>query len=300
MSCFKCLVAAAATLASSVSYAAGPVQETASGLRFELAAEFIWLERGETENIPLAAPGLSSDEVDLEGAPGVGLEGAAFMGDFGIGARFMGGFEWDETAALADADTFFSLPTINVPGGAPATFDYSSELNSFEGNLIWSAHRQFAVFAGVRAVELDESLLTDIDNGAATYGVETSNDMLGPQIGIAADLGEGPGFFLHGDARLAFLFNDREVDFTTAGIGGPLPSGSASDETESLLLELSARAGYRFDRFELFGSYRYLQIEDVAIATENYDAVNIDTGAGSPQGSDLDFHAFTIGVRAAF
>jgi hypothetical protein len=189
---------------------------------------------------------------------------------------------------------------MTIVGGVPAAFDYSSELDSFEGNIIWSAHRQFDLFAGLRAVKLDENMLTDIAGGAVTYGVDTSNELLGPQIGAAGRFGSTQGFFLHGDVRLAWLFNDRDVDFTTSGTGVALGSGGVSDETDSLLFEIGARAGYDFGQGEVFAGYRFISIENVALAPGNFDAVSIVTGVGAVEDSDVSYHAFSAGMRWTF
>ncbi len=267
--------------------------------------EFVSLDRSR-ERVPLTisagSQGITSNNLPLNGSDiAADARLALGIGQFGLGGRYLGHFSWDDSITESDSNTIFTTPNINVGGGVvPTTFNHGSDFSSWEANAIWLVNPGVRLFAGVRAINIDETFEAAIGPTTANFAFETENDLLGGHIGIQArllDEGPGPGFFLDGGVSVGYYDNDRSLAGTNTGIGGALPTFGGSDDRRAIAAEAEIKLGYQFsEKLGAHVGYRILHIEHVATAIENFNSFNIATNAGSLTGRDILYQGISVGL----
>jgi hypothetical protein len=103
---------------------------------------------------------LDSNQFDFDWEPGVDARLNLASGNYGVGFRFFGGFEFNDTAKVTTSP-IWNFPT-NPPlfglGTADVTSQYDSSLDSVELNAARLFGDNGAVFIGLRGIVVDEKL----------------------------------------------------------------------------------------------------------------------------------------------
>jgi len=211
--------------------------------------------------------------------------------------------DWD-AAARATSPTGLSQISAG-PGDAynwanDISVRYGTDLDSFEINRYRKMTDRFSWLAGFRAILLDESfLLVSVDeNGGGpglatgTYGIDTSNELLGFQVGgvysrSLTDLLSFDGVL---KAGVYYVESDLSVDFTDEGnFPNPPVAFQTSDYTTAFVGEIDLGLSCKLTRrLSVRGGLELLWIEGVALAPEQYQmnyamispATAINTGGG--------------------
>ncbi len=211
-------------------------------------------------------------------------------------------------------------------------FQYTSELDSFEINFrfrgrpgrdivalqpdgAWVRHSESSgirgFLFGLRFMTKDESLLytssaDEIDNPNAqqdfeaesgSYQVDTSNDMIGPQLGIEL-LERYDQFYIGGRGKAGLLVNfaDRTSTINTAvGETTSLQTEKLDDEHLAAVLEAGVMAAYQIRPYlALRVSYDAMYITGVAQANDNlalptFPVLNVE--------GDTIYHGLSLGIE---
>ena len=183
---------------------------------FDASIDLVYAGRGGPNGLILedaisGDPLITGDSFDLGWAPGVDVQANAYNDTWGVGFRYLGGFNWDDRIGVAGptAANFPTDPTLFLVNPGEIAAGYSSDFNSVEVNGIWRAMPNVNVFGGVRWVGIGDDLVMDAEgsnNNSVTLSMLTDSRGLGPQIGAEARLieptqGSMP-IFLAVDARI--------------------------------------------------------------------------------------------------
>jgi hypothetical protein len=166
---------------------------------------------------------LDSNQFDFGWEPGVDARLNIASGDYGVGFRFFGGFEFGDTRNVTTSP-IWNFPT-NPPlfglGVANVTSKYDSSLDSVELNGARLFGDNGAVFVGLRGIVVDEKLknVADFGGNVAVITTEADTAAIGPQLGGQFHFGDR--FFVDGDGRIAALTSSSDLSFTVAQAIGP-------------------------------------------------------------------------------
>ncbi|MDX1944420.1 MAG: hypothetical protein SFU86_03365 [Pirellulaceae bacterium] len=178
----------------------------------------------------------SGDGPEKEVGPGSGLY-AGFQGsaikyrdnfrdlEFGILAMGNGGpFRFDPVGPGSTLEPF-------IPAGPGiAISQYKSDIFSIEGNVRFRRSDRFSWIAGVRYINLNETMVATVAPAAgevAIGAVQVSNNLFGSQLGASAILAQGGRWTVNGVARAGIYYNDASN--VVAGVLGTTPFLSQQD-----------------------------------------------------------------------
>ena len=165
------------------------------------------------------------------------------------------------------------------------TLRYESDLDSLEFNyrhaLTSPSERSFAtLIAGLRYMSIDEGFDLISDDGAirlggniGTYEIDTSNDLVGVQIGIDSGVQLTPalGLGLSARAGLMLNFNDQSSELVHDNGIPTVLTGSDSDTSLSPMFQVEGSARWDVtDNFTLKTEYQFLAVGNVATAPLQY------------------------------
>lgn len=274
---------------------------------WDIQAEAMYLVREDvSREVNFASEGidgpivLSTNNLDFDGAPGMRIMGAYLIGP---GTNLEGGYfgllEWDTAAAVtSDTNNLFSaisnfglINIVNLPEVNNSNFqsiNYESELHNWELNIRrrWvSPNCRFhsSLLAGARYLTLDENFLYFIQAGdpvigTTSYLINTTNDLIGGQIGGDLLLCIIPGLKIGGNLK-AGLYSVRAENKTDIFLVRPPDptlnqhfSEFAGDQDVAFVGEGGAEAIIEAtERVTLRLGYQFLVIEGVALAPENFN-----------------------------
>lgn len=282
-----------------------PKPAPASDWSIQASFDLIDLARRKGANIPIA-PGLGTGDFNLGRQAGADLRIAASFRSFGVEGRYLGNFEWQDQRTTGPATAVFSNPTINF-APLPVTGQYVSDFSSYEINAFWQVIPRIRVFGGYRHFSVAESLAVNI-GGLANYTVATQNQLSGLQAGIALRVLDGADLSpaiagLYGDVtgRIGRYRNADTMTTTTTGVGGALPLVAAGDSARTTAIEIDATIGYRLSpNASVYVGYRYLKLEGLALAPENFQSANITTGTATIARADATYDGVFTGVRVGW
>jgi hypothetical protein len=154
-------------------------------------------------------------------------------------------------------------------------------------------------FIGFRALQIDELLLANINGGASTHSVATGNRLYGVQLGLDALLLDNDCWYVNAVGKVGIYSNSGEQVTTTAGLVGPLPLITFTDNQTSFVGEFGINYGYRLtDRLTFLAGYNLLFVTGVALAPDQLAATNINTGVGAlDTNGSLFYHGLNLGLE---
>ncbi|HEX5211751.1 MAG TPA: hypothetical protein VFW22_08455 [Pseudolabrys sp.] len=279
-----------------------PVAAPASGWSIQASFDVISLARRKGANVPIA-DGLGTGDFNLGRQAGGDLRIAAAFRGFGVEGRYLGNFDWNDQRTTGPVTAVFSNPQINFAPRS-VTGQYESDFSSYEINAFWQAHPRIRVFGGYRRFSVAEALALDI-GGIANFTVATQNRLSGVQAGIALRVLDGAdvspaiaGLFGDVTGRIGRYDNAAALTTTSVGIGGAVPFIAASDSARTTALELDATIGYRLaPNASVYVGYRYLKLQGLALAPENFQSANILTGTATIARADATYDGVFTGIR---
>lgn len=224
-------------------------------------------------------------------------------GNYGVGFRFFGGFEFDGSKKVTTSP-IWNFPT-NPPlfglGIASINAQYDTSVDSVELNGARLFGDNGAVFVGLRGLFLDETLKNPANFGTnqATITFKTDTFAVGPQIGGQFTLGDR--FFVEGDGRIGALATNTDATFSVTQAIGPAFAANGAFGQWVLVAEGGIAAGVRIGQsFSLRAGYRVLFIDDIATAPALVDQVDvINTSIGEAR-DEILIHGVTVGGKFVF
>lgn len=256
------------------------------------------------DDIALAGTGSFSDKADV---------GYRLSASKNINSRWSinGGILSSE---LAKTDNFvdpahqleiFRLPiTANFDAANSVSTDYSSKLQNAELNAVYRYSDNLDLFAGVARVTLDERFKIVSDDsvaaGIGTYTMNTSNDMLGPQIGLAYSYKPGANYSIYFIGKLAWLNNDANQNQLVDDAPAFTRNNSASDSHSSTMYDVKLGLNYYFtQQLAMNLGYQFIKVSDVALAESQFNTTV--AGSNTVNTSDsVSWDGFTLGLSYYF
>ena len=282
-----------------------PIAAPASGWSIQASVDFISLARRKGADIPIA-PGLGTGDFNLGRQAGGDLRIAASFRSFGVEGRYLGNFDGHDQITTGPVTAVLSNPQINFAPRS-VTGQYVSDFSSYEINAFWQVIPRIRVFGGYRRFNVAESLAVNI-GGIANYTVATQNRLSGLQAGIALRVLDGADLSpaiagLYGDVtgRIGRYDNADALTTTSIGVAGAVPFIAASDSARTTAIELDATIGYRLSpNASVYVGYRYLKLEGLALAPENFQSANILTGSATIARANATYDGLFTGVRVGW
>jgi hypothetical protein len=279
---------------------------------FDVSLEAVILTREHSDNFTIledtiaATEILGSDDFDFGWEPGVDARAGVSVGQFGIAARFFGGFNWEESESLT-TPVIWDLPTtppLFGLGVADIDADYDSELHTGEIGLTYSPFEQIRLVAGARALVLDESLALDADFGANNATITTTADTfgIGPQLALLVNTNvPGTGFFVDAELRGGYLFTESELDFSVEQAIGPAFVANGDPDGETFFGEGSLAVRYQFNEFAgIRAGYTVLFVDDIPTAPASISGVDVINGTIDRVSDQLIAHGARVGFVGRF
>lgn len=218
--------------------------------------------------------------------------------DFDLDLRFLGvGDNVDSQRKFFTSSGMpISTPTqFYVVGPRRAEAEMASSLRSFEANLRYrygGGHRWWSMLAGFRYLAIEERMATRLTDPAGLLGdsfvtTGTANHLYGAQIGIDAPLLGGASYNIDCYGRVGLYGNNSS---TATGFDSGTPGGSTFNAKReggaaSFVGELGIKATCRLsDAWNLYGRYQVLFIDDVALASQQFNSQHTTHGEVAFQG----------------
>jgi hypothetical protein len=281
--------------------------QTAPAWTFRAGAVFIQRERPKLTPLFLDGPATSVLlDANSFGFPWqAGFDGAfnrTFAGgNHAIEGRYFGVNDWNSRQTFTAPATFNLNTALLIPftpgAPTPVALNYNSNLNSSEVN--WRCRQNYWLdwLAGVRWVQVDESLRMETNAGgpAAAY-FNTRNNLYGTQGGFdIRALGFSCPWFLGGTAKAGIYGNSASNNSAIVAPGNPVLDAHAQRGVVAFVGELNFRGGYRFnEHVAVHGGYQILWIENAAMAPDQVPVTNFATHNGiNANGDPLYLGALT-------
>ena len=232
--------------------------------------------------------------------------------DNGVELSYVGLFNWDETArrtsTMNDLNSTFTpgagLTAANFSAFNNARFHqqrFESSLHSVEYQNVKWGYDGTSYTAGLRYLLLQDEFQFDSINGAGQRGqfnLDTTNNLIGPQVGIncTRDMGNGFSFSLKGKLGLMANINNSETRLDNNGF---LVANNDDNVSFSALFEVGALAHYQINSFcRLRAGYEAWLITGVATVEDNLNStISRSTGSIVNSGDDAFLNGFTVGLE---
>ena len=212
---------------------------------------------------------------------------------------------WDTSATVTGTQLVPPGP-LPFAGGAflfasTMRADYSSNFHNVEINHVQS-YCNFDFLAGFRYVSLDEEFnLTAINRAlVGNYHIGTQNDLFGGQIGARVRRSSGCwGWDLTSKAGV-FLNDAEQGQFINNGLNTVRPFTTSKQTGTAFVGEINFAVTRQLtDVWSLRGGYNLLWIENVALAPDQLDFVNIPGGGTVLNDNGGVFlHGASVGIQA--
>lgn len=199
----------------------------------------------------------------------------------------------------------FRLPiTANFDAANSVSASYNSKLQNAELNAVYRYSDSLDLFAGVAKVTLDERFKIVSDDslaaGIGTYTINTSNDMLGPQLGLAYNYKPGANYSLYFIGKLAWLKNDANQNQYVDDAPTFTRSNSASDSHSSTMYDVRLGLNYYFtQQLAMNLGYQLIKVSDVALAESQFNT-SIAGSNTLNKGDSVSWDGFTLGLSYFF
>lgn len=190
--------------------------------------------------------------------------------------------------------------------------DYESDLDSLELNYRYAltspSDRSYTTLvAGFRYMSINEEFMFTSNDGASrlggrlgTYEIDTSNDLVGLQIGVDSGVQVTPNLGLDVRVRggLMLNFNDQSSTFVNDNGIPTVLTGSESDTSLAPLVELEGSASWDIgDNFTLKAGYQLLALSGIALAPSQFGPLD---ELGDLNRSSVIYHGPFVGLELRF
>ncbi|MFO7906621.1 MAG: BBP7 family outer membrane beta-barrel protein [Planctomycetota bacterium] len=303
---------------------------------YDASAEWVSLKRdsvGEdtvfsTLGIGPDNPVLGTDQLDFDNESGFRASFAIQLGPgSSLETTYLGLANWASNSNVtSEIDELYSIYSefgTDPSGGFletdQASFQgiaYSSDFDTIELNYRrrWAGPNtrlQGSWFYGIRYMQLKEDFQyvteSQVNEASSETVVSTLNSLTGGQLGSSLWLCLLPGLHVGTEAR-AGLYGNHATQRTTVAVSDPGTESYRAHVTEdspAFLGDANVSALWRINQqWTLRGGYMFLWMDEVALATDNFDPdVPIFGGDPSPRDAEIDnssylfYHGFTAGVE---
>lgn len=306
---------------------------------YDASAEWVSLKRDSvgddtvfaTLGTGLNNPVLGTDQLDFDNEAGFRASFAIQLGPgSSLETTYMGLANWASNSEVTSDDndlySIYSQFGTDPTGGFRETdqawfqgIAYSSDFDTIELNYRrrWAGPNtrlQGSWFYGIRYMQLKEDFqyvtqtdLRELDPASSETLVSTLNSLTGAQIGSSLWLCLYPGLHVGTEARTG-LYGNHATQRTTISVSDPGVGPYQADVTEdspAFLADATLTALWRINQqWTLRGGYMFLWMDEVALATDNFDPqISIFGGDPSPREAKIDnssylfYHGFTAGVE---
>ena len=271
---FVALYLTTPAIASDLAQSAAPPASVSTSA----SIDFVYAMREQSDNHPIiedsftGATILDSNQFDFGWAPGVDARLNIAKGKYGVGFRYFGGFEFDDTKRITTSPVwnFPTIPPLFGLGIAAVNSKYESSLDSVELNAARLFGDNGAVFIGLRGIVVDEKLKNVVNFTTNVSTVRTLADTaaIGPQLGGQFHFGDR--FFVEGDGRIGALSSNSDLSFSVTQDVGPAFVANRSTGNWLMVAEGGIVAGVRIGpSFSLRAGYRVLFIDDIPTAASS-------------------------------
>ncbi len=269
----------------------------------------IILDRSHPDSLVLmqdtAAPGSNLDAAALDLGWHHGWDiGAIRQGDeYDLNFEVMNVNDWDGRAsAITGPATLVQINTIVpifVAGVTAVNATYESKMLSAEVNLRRRYSNDLTFLGGIRYLQLDERFHADVITAGATptYDTDTSNDLIGAQIGVDATLTRRGPFSLDLVSKIGMYYNTalQNSTFYTGiglrGLPGTTINAAGKDKGPAFLGEVELAGGWEVtDSIELRAGYMLMWVESVALAPEQVVVTDFVNGTGINSAGGAFYH----------
>jgi len=270
---------------------------------------YVWDNNGTVnshgDDIAAGTTGVFDDTADI----GFRLAGAhQLTSKWSVQGGYMTTGELSETQSLSDSSSqleiFWTGGTDEFDAADTVQGSYTSELDGFELNIVYALSERIDLFGGIGQLNLDEKFHIVSDDfgttGTGRYNINTSNDMLGPQLGVNLNYPATDKLGVYLLAKLGWYDNSNEQHQT---VSDPVPSASrnvrVTGDTSSKLREIRLGGNYAFtDNLRVNLGYQYLKVTDVALAESQFD---VQTGGTTLSNSDeITWQGLQLGINYYF
>lgn len=298
--------------------------------RWYVSAEYLALFRDSDQTLPFASLGPDPDNIVLSTA--------GFNADFQSGVRALVGVQWNDHVRLEGSYfgsyTWSDLASVNnqdlndldgignlfspftgfgnpadpaVDFNTTAVIEYTSRLNNAELNLrhrllVPPGHFEASALLGVRYMNINESFgyLTANEGGTINQmNVETSNDLIGIQLGLLGQWLLTPWYWLDWEIKGAVAHNSASQN-TVAELAGDFLADGRDEDTTSFIGETSVVLNYQFrPSLTLRVGYQAIWVTGLALADQNFETSLPSLFLGPARldhSSDTVYHGFNIGL----
>ena len=240
--------------------------------------------------ILISAGRAASTSISRELAPGLGVEVRYFNVDFDAA------FDYGDTGNLDIAHT--SISSLFDVDGA-----YDSELHSTEIDFRLPTSSRLSWLAGLRWLELQESLNYDIDLLSLVnndFNWHTNNHLYGGQFGLDLQLWDLTSpLSINSTLKAGVYGNDADNNFRYRVNDFSILQGGRDETDVAFVGDIGVNLSYQVTRhLSLMGGYQLLWINGAALASDQaaYTLQQLDVDVVTTQG-DVFYHGALTGAQ---
>ena len=238
--------------------------------------------------------------IPMNGMAGLELDAVLHLREFNLEFGWLGVFS-EQTTQYLPVFAGGSLPTsppIGFTSNGLLFTQYSSDLNSFELNFRLPMSPNFTGIGGLRYINLHEAVHLTETSPTQVLGwkTTTSNNLFGLQAGGDLAFARIGRFQMNAVAKGGIFVNSIEQDGTIVGFPSPgnliVDDGTAK---AAFLGELKLMGTYRFtDRVAVSAGYQAIWLSNIALAQNQFQAINLASGSGIDSSANPLFHGAVI------
>ena len=285
-------------------------QPTRRAARWSATVDAIFLDRSDPSSGILAfnteEPNerLDANDFDFGVQPGVDVSlGCELKSCWGLEIRYFGVNDWDDSQLISttsdDLLQFNAAPPVFVESGNSIASTFASRLHNAEVNITHEVCDWLGLLAGFRFLELNEKGLTSLvdADSAFAYGVTTSNQLYGGQLGAITSLWCSECFQIDAVAKAGIYGNHSQHDGLLATNAATVVARGSDDRT-AFIGEIALTGSACITRcLKLRGGYRLLWLDEVALATDQLAVTNFNDGVGYHGSGDVFYHGAFAGIE---
>lgn len=270
---------------------------------------YVWDNGGSVNahgnDTPVGKTGAFDDTADI----GFRLMAARKLSSrWSIQANYMTSGELSESQSFSDPSSqleiFWSGGTDEFDAADTVNANYTSELDGIELNAVYAVSDSIDIFGGIGQLNLDEKFRIVSNDfaiaGIGRYNIDTSNELLGLQIGLALGRAVTDKIDLYLLGKIGWYDNSSEQNQT---VEDPVVAANrnvrASEDTSASVYEVRLGGSYRFtDNFLMNIGYQYIKMTDVALAESQFDVVG--DGTNLDNDDEITWQGFNLGLNYYF
>ncbi len=199
------------------------------------------------------------------------------------------------------AYNFFEFPALGPAGGGNFQTSYMSTLRSVELNSRVRQWSRFAPLAGLRFIELEDQFDRLSGDGATNLLLsKTDNELWGFQVGGEALLWETGPARLQSTLKGGVFYNNLGLSTGGGAITIPAfdPTASFSSDHISFFGELNLEYAYQVcPQFAIRVGYTAMWLDGVALAPNQHDNFNLQSGTGTFDYGTVIYHGSYVGAE---